>query len=266
MKSCIKCNAYMSDDAIFCSKCGTRQENARDQEERKINLDKSTERAEPRSAQNDTSLSLPIEKIDFSISSMHKASFLGIALIAVSVFMPMVSVIGMMNMALMDYSKLLSLLLLVICGIMGYAVMQRQYVISALAGQSLFLFFLVGYVRYENVLSEVRRGYWGMLAGKALSIEWGVYLFVIGVLLVIFTSLLCGLTNSGKTVNGERLLQQWKDYTLKPTNIRGNTLPGYVWIFVLGTALLFIAFQSNPLRQFQESMNNFNTYRNMFGK
>ncbi len=231
MKKCVKCNKEMADDSRFCPRCG---------EDQAAVVSPFT----PQSTSGNNSISKPwmtsdaLSSGDF-MEKLHKAALVGIGLTGISVLMPMLRVIGFMEFTIMDYSKFLALVIIALCVYMGHEILQKNYAIPAVASQGLFAYFIVIYMRYANSMSDMRRGL-GSMVRDAVYVEWGTYVFTIGVVLTCAASILAGITSSEKSLCKDTLVSQWKAYTLESLKIHSINIPGYAWIIAVAVTLLVI--------------------------
>lgn len=235
MKKCVKCNKEMADDSRFCPRCGEDQAAVETTNDGK-------------GESKPWALPEGLSSGDF-MEKLHKAALVGIGLTGISVLMPMLRVIGIMEFTIMDYSKFLALVIIALCVYMGHEIMQKNYAVPAVASQGLFAYFLVIYVRYANSMSDMRRGF-GSMVRDAVYVEWGTYVFTIGVILTCAASIIAGITSSDKSLCKDTLVSQWKAYTLESVKIHSINIPGYAWIIAVAVILLVITQQANPFRNF----------------
>lgn len=240
MKKCVKCNKEMADDARFCPRCGEDQ----------AVIIKSTENESSTSSTNDETkyrnISDVLKSGDF-MEKLHKSALVGIGLTGLSVLMPMLHVIGFMEFTIMDYSKFLALVIIGICVYTGHEFLQKNYIIPTVVSQGLFLYFIVIYVRFANSMSAMRRGF-GTLVRDAIYLEWGTYVFIIGVILTCMASIMSGIVSVDKPLCKDSLVEQWKKYTLESVKIHTVTMPGYAWSVAIAIILFVITSQANPFR------------------
>lgn len=232
MKKCVKCGKEMADDSRFCPRCGEDQATI--------------------SALDDNSISSINSGINVSLSGdfvekLNKAALVGVGLTALSVLMPMLRVIGFMEFTIMDYSKFLALVIIGICVYMGHEIFQKNYAVPTVVSQGLLVYFIVVYFRYSGYVSEVRRGFSGM-GRDIIYVEWGTYVFIIGVILTCFASIMASIVSSNKSICKENLMEQWKLYTLGSLKFHTVVIPGYAWLIVLAVVLIVITTQANPFR------------------
>lgn len=277
MKKCIKCGHDMSDDAKFCSKCGSKQElvslekiddsakksvepekSENFQKINEVSIDKNVVENVPEESQKvefkeKSSDSNPNTDTPITSSTLRNVAFAALAITANSVFMPMFKIVGLMDISMMDYSKTLAIVVLAVCGLSLRALLNKQYEFLTVAAQGMLLFFLAVYIQYDQALSDLRRNFWGAMAGKAVTVEWGVYAFLIGTLVIGVVGILYGIISQSKAISFDQMCQQWREYTLKEVEIYGIKLQGFVWVIGLALVLLFLTSQANPVNNLQEN-------------
>lgn len=255
MKKCVNCNCSIVDDARFCNKCGALQTEI--EEERELQgTEKSSKVSVTNPAEDVASLDvpLPIKKETLkqaadavtraSIEQLHKAAFVALGVIVLSIFIPIFRVIGWMGFTIIDYSKLLSVLICGLCALGYLAVTQKQYAILTVVGQSFIAFLAICFIRYQSIMSDVRRSFLGIVSGRVVTAEWGMYLLVLGGLAASITGAMCGLVSSDKELNGAQVMSKWREYAAQSVKIQGIGLPGFVWSIILAGILFFVASQS----------------------
>lgn len=225
MKKCVKCSKEIADDSRFCPYCGE---------------DQATVETTNNGKDDSKTLTLPkgLSSEDF-MEKLNKTALIGIGLTGISVLMPMLRVIGLMEFTIMDYSKFLALVIIALCVYMGHEILQKNYAVPAVGSQGLFAYFIVVYVKYANSMSDMRRGF-GSIVHDAVYVEWGAYVFIIGVILTCAASIIAGITSSDKSLCKDTLISQWKAYTLESVRIQAINIPGYAWIIAVAVILLII--------------------------
>ena len=174
MKFCSKCGTQLSDDAVFCSGCGTRMEAA-------VGAPASTRAGEaktggPGSANggkdltevagnvvtnltNTVNQALNSEKGQEYLTSSSKLSNIGYAaavLGAVSVFFPVISFggLGGNGTSIMQESKLIGLLIILVSLFGAYGVNVRKYAVTLASGQVLMVLSFMGFAAYNSHLNN----------------------------------------------------------------------------------------------------------------
>ena len=261
MKRCVKCKEALADSDLFCPKCGTRQTVRSAETGKKTAKDIYNDAVELVKDKLENSDAVVNAVESASSSSLNKVAFVGIALIAISTFMPLIKIIGFMQLTLMDYSKFLGFVIFAICGLMCQAVLNRKYGFLTVASNGLLLFFLVGFIYLVFSQAKMSRSIWGAVIGKAIDFDWGVDVFLLGVAIVEVVALLCSTMENSGTISISTLLLQWKKYTFESVSLLGIPLPGLVWSIILAAVLLFITSRANPMNAFERELNG---YRKMF--
>ena len=135
----------MSDDAKFCSKCGSKQElvslekiddsakksvepekSENFQKINEVSIDKNVVENVPEESQKvefkeKSSDSNPNTDTPITSSTLRNVAFAALAITANSVFMPMFKIVGLMDISMMDYSKTLATIQGQVMGARGFA-------------------------------------------------------------------------------------------------------------------------------------------------
>ena len=204
MKFCSKCGTQLSDDAVFCSGCGTRMEAA-------VGAPASTRAGEaktgvPGSANggkdltevagnvvtnltNTVNQALNSEKGQEYLTSSSKLSNIGYAaavLGAVSVFFPVISFggLGGNGTSIMQESKLIGLLLILVSLFGTYGVNVRKYAVTLASGQVLMVLSFMGFAAYNSHLNN-------NFIGRMMGYDLGIYLpLLAGIVMVLLAGFL----------------------------------------------------------------------------
>ena len=204
MKFCSKCGTQLSDDAVFCSGCGTRMEAA-------VGAPASTRAGEaktgvPGSANggkdltevagnvvtnltNTVNQALNSEKGQEYLTSSSKLSNIGYAaavLGAVSVFFPVISFggLGGNGTSIMQESKLIGLLLILVSLFGAYGVNVRKYAVTLASGQVLMVLSFMGFAAYNSHLNN-------NFIGRMMGYDLGIYLpLLAGIVMVLLAGFL----------------------------------------------------------------------------
>ena len=193
--------------------------------------------------------------------ALQKAIYVGIVLVAVSVFMPMIKIIGLIEFSLMDYGKPIGFFCLLLCGLSFVSASQKKYAFPIIAGHSMLIFLIIVYANYS---SEMQKNPFGAMASAAINAGTGIYLLVIGLLIVIGASLLCSLIESSGTITIAGFSGEYVKYILKPVRFFFIPLPGFVWIIAITILIFCVASLSDPFDDMKRNMKNYN--RRLFGK
>lgn len=146
------------------------------------------------------------------------------AVLAISIFLPLVQGSGATVMKLMDISALLSLFVLLIAGCSAYASIIGKYEVSVITGQSLFVMFLCGVFKYQTAL------------------KWGALLLLFSTLGMIIVGLMASLQSEGKVLEPNFLAERWKQIMLQPVKVHTLNIQG-----VIGTVALALVMIAIPL-------------------
>lgn len=204
MKFCSKCGTQLSDDAVFCSGCGTRMEAA-------VGAPASTREGEaktgvPGSANggkdltevagnvvtnltNTVNQALNSEKGQEYLTSSSKLGNIGYAaavLGAVSVFFPVISFggLGGNGTSIMQESKLIGLLIILVSLFGAYGVNVRKYAVTLASGQVLMVLSFMGFAAYNSHLNN-------NFIGRMMGYDLGIYLpLLAGIVMVLLAGFL----------------------------------------------------------------------------
>lgn len=204
MKFCSKCGTQLSDDAVFCSGCGTRMEAA-------VGAPASTRAGEaktgvPGSANggkdltevagnvvtnltNTVNQALNSEKGQEYLTSSSKLGNIGYAaavLGAVSVFFPVISFggLGGNGTSIMQESKLIGLLIILVSLFGAYGVNVRKYAVTLASGQVLMVLSFMGVAAYNSHLNN-------NFIGRMMGYDLGIYLpLLAGIVMVLMAGFL----------------------------------------------------------------------------
>ncbi len=239
-KFCIRCGASLPADAAFCQKCGAPQGAA----------------ASAPASPAGTTVSVHLPPVDTAAfmagvnqGGMHHVLLAAAVVAALSIFLPIVNVVGMANLKLMDISQPVALLIFVLGAGTAYASMIGKYEIPVVTGHGFLFTFLYGAYKYQSKISELEKGFWGALAKNSFRAEWGVYVLVLAILALIVGGLVASVQKEGKAPGTESLLGRWKQYMLQPVKIHTLNFPGLAWAVGIAIVLIFIAMQSQGAKQ-----------------
>ena len=212
MKFCSKCGTKLSDDAMFCSGCGARMDMAGGASannkptvgnDRGIspgggNLNANSGQDLKDVASNvvnsltgTVNQAINSEKGQEYLTNSSKLGNIGYAaavLGAVSVFFPVVSFggLGGAGSSVMQESKLVGLLIIVVSLLGAYGVNVRKYVMTLVSGQVLLVLSFLGLAAYNSYLSN---HFLGRMMGYDLGLYLPVVASVVMILLAGFLSL-----------------------------------------------------------------------------
>lgn len=204
MKFCSKCGTQLSDDAVFCSGCGTRMEAA-------VGAPASTRAGEAKTGvpgranggkdltevagnvvtnlTNTVNQALNSEKGQEYLTSSSKLGNIGYAaavLGAVSVFFPVISFggLGGNGTSIMQESKLIGLLIILVSLFGAYGVNVRKYAVTLASGQVLMVLSFMGFAAYNSHLNN-------NFIGRMMGYDLGIYLpLLAGIVMVLLAGFL----------------------------------------------------------------------------
>lgn len=229
MKNCVKCNKSMDDEARFCPRCG---------EDQSVIVDN-----------NKSPTNVNTQSPEEFIEKLHKAILAGIGLTGISVLLPMLRIVGLRGFTeftIMDYSKFLALVIIALCVYMGNELSKKNYFVPNLASQGLFIYFVVVYLRYADSISKVRNNY-SVEVSNFIHLDWGTYIFVVGVGMTFVASIVATLTTDNIALCKDSFVKQWKTYLLNNVEIHSVSVSGYIWVIAVAVILLFITSQVHSL-------------------
>ena len=268
MKKCIKCQMDIEDDARFCSECGAVQEQPKQEKtgadaryciqcgtslsgEDEYCPECGKKQSETIGAAANMNAEQARENRTFqnpTADHLKKAAYVGCVLLLLAAFMPLVTIIGMMNITILDISKPISLLLFVVCIGAAYAAMRDKYEFLPVVSNGFILLFLAGLYKYQSAMNEAKKSFFGAMAGQAVSVGWGVYSFLVGSIVLGIAGLGCSLLMKGEPLAAEQYVSRWKNSILLPLQIGSARLPGIVWSIALAGIFIGVAMQANPLK------------------
>lgn len=204
MKFCSKCGTQLSDDAVFCSGCGTRMEAT-------VGAPASTRAGEAKTGMsgsanggkdltevagnvvtnltNTVNQALNSEKGQEYLTSSSKLGNIGYAaavLGAVSVFFPVISFggLGGNGTSIMQESKLIGLLIILVSLFGAYGVNVRKYAVTLASGQVLMVLSFMGFAAYNGHLNN-------NFIGRMMGYDLGIYLpLLAGIVMVLLAGFL----------------------------------------------------------------------------
>lgn len=204
MKFCSKCGTKLSDDAVFCSSCGARMEAS-------VSAPASTRAGEAKTGMsgsanggkdltevagnvvtnltNTVNQALNSEKGQEYLTSSSKLGNIGYAaavLGAVSVFFPVISFggLGGNGTSIMQESKLIGLLIILVSLFGAYGVNVRKYAVTLASGQVLMVLSFMGFAAYNSHLNN-------NFIGRMMGYDLGIYLpLLAGIVMVLLAGFL----------------------------------------------------------------------------
>ena len=227
MKYCVECGHEIQDDAKFCPACGKQQygnQSIKDHLSNFLNLFRVI-----KSSYSDSD-----EKVedDSEYVPAMPITYVGIGLIALSVFFPCVAIIFLVRVsfALIDVSGSTSLFILILCGVSIYAARKGKHAPLTMVSNGFLMFCALLVYRYLDALNQLQNSMLGSISAKAASnminIEMGSFLFLIGTLVMGFAS-------------GHGSISQWTKQSIQPI----NGIPAVVGSVVIALILAYLISQ-----------------------
>lgn len=251
MKSCEKCGASIEDGAKFCSLCGAPQEDRMAAEaDPAQEMHPAAELQQPETPPDAQENRKKLESLREQLSS---TPYISAAMVIFSVFMPWISLGRMFDVTIMDISKGLMLAIIFIGAASAYAILKKKnYVLSAAMGHALLIFAVIAFIRYQSLLSEVKKTIFGAMASSAISLDWGGLLFLAGALnlcvVSVFLYMIEQLLPQGGAFTGDVLFRTWKELACAKVKLTSIEVPAWVYSLVIGILLVLLFSQSGMNR------------------
>lgn len=256
MRGCDRCGASIDEGARFCSSCGAPQETEGTPASAPLQQTEHTEDAPlPAAGKGEDRAKQPpssegeakVQDLEQFCEKLSTAPYISAAAVLLSVFMPWMTGAGIFHFTMMDMNKVLAFAIIIIGAASAYAAVKRKdYAVSAVMAQGLLLFAVGVFIRYHMVLSEMKKSFIGGMVGNALSLDWGMLLFVVGALgLCAYGTVMYAiehLRQTGGALTGEVLLCQWKDLIWSKVKLSSIALTGWVYSAAIAALLLFLFF------------------------
>ena len=250
MKSCEKCGASIEDGAKFCALCGAPQEE-------QTNLPAAPVQMEGAGDEQQDALTAEaqenVKKLKGLRENIASVPYISAGMIALSVFMPWISLGRMFDVTIMDISKGLMLAIIFIGAASAYTILKKKdYVLSAAMGHALLIFAVIAFIRYQVMISEMKKTIFGAMAGSAISLDWGVLLFLVGTVNLCAVSVLLymieQLLPQGGAFTGDVLFRTWKELACAKVKLASIEVPAWVSSLVIGILLVLLFSQSGMNR------------------
>lgn len=251
-KFCLHCGEPLPMDAMFCQKCGTRQEAQPQQSNTPLTQPQGNAAAAPTNpAPSASNINIDVEAFKAGVNKggLNHALLGASVLAGISVFLPLVNVAGMANLKLMEISSLLAVLILAVAAGTAYSSMLGKYEIPVITGHGLLFVLLFGVFKYQSKLSDMEANFWTALAKNAFRADWGFYLMPIAVLGLIVVGLMASLQQTGQPTELNFLVARWKQIMLQPVQIHTFKFQGIAYALVIALLLIFAAMQSSGAKQ-----------------
>ena len=255
MKRCTKCSASIKEVALFCPKCGAKQENAtpQDRTEQKSNTNNAKHQQPIEKSHRKTTL-LPNTEASATESSnpagkkWRNTIYIGVGIVVLSVFSSVITITGfsIKYVSMMEFNAMLGLTVLGICAAVIYMTRKRQYHAAILSGNIFLLFVVFVIFGYINLLSTMQKSTMGNLAfmsGFSIDLGFGVLLLLFGAVFLEFGGILCGMKADPE--DSKNFIAQWIKYTVHSVEIKNIRVPGLLVIAIAVATMMFFTSQSN---------------------
>ena len=225
MKKCKNCGREMIDVAKFCPKCGTPQ--------------LAEKRTDVAQHENMTKKEM-IPNVVTASKKSKAIAILGIAITIFSVFSPVIVISGFryMVLTLVDFSGLLSMMVLTSCGVAAFGILRKKYELITIMSNGLMLYFIMIIGIYLRVVSQSVMVF--------LDIVIGGFIFFFGILIMGIGGVLCGLSYNSDESRG--FVSQWFFDSKKPIVLYMQSFSGLLVSVALGVLLVMLTFTAEILR------------------
>ena len=251
MKSCEKCGASIDENVKFCPLCGAPQEQAAAAQEDAVKPEDAGD------VQQQPALTSEAEENVKKRSKLREnlvvTSYISAGAVAVSVFMPWISLGKMIDVTIMDISKGLMLAIIFVGTASAHALLKKKnYVLAAAMGHALLIFAVIAFIRYQSAISELKKTFFGAMAGSAISIDWGAIFFFVGAINLCAVSVLLyvidQLLPQGGALTGDVLFRTWKELVRAKVKLASIEVQAWIYSLVIGILLVLLFSQSGMNR------------------
>lgn len=165
---------------------------------------------------------------------------IGIAITIFSVFSPVIVISGFryMVLTLMDFSGILSMMILASCGIAIYGIFKKKYELITIMSNGLILYFVTIIGIYLKVVSQSVMVF--------LDIVIGGFIFFFGIVIMEIGGVLCGLSVESK--ESRNFFAQWLHDSKKPFILYMQSFSGLLVSLALGIILTALTFTAEILQ------------------
>ncbi|WP_302815571.1 zinc ribbon domain-containing protein [Selenomonas flueggei] len=250
MKSCEKCGASIDENVKFCPLCGAPQEQAAAAQEDAVKTADAEDVQQPvQTAEAEEN----VKKCSKLRENLVVTSYISAGAVAVSVFMPWISLGKMIDVTIMDISKGLMLAIIFVGAASAHALLKKKnYVLAAAMGHALLIFAVIAFIRYQSAISELKKTFFGAMAGSAISIDWGAMFFFVGAINLCAVSVLLyvidQLLPQGGALTGDVLFCTWKELVRAKVKLASIEVPAWIYSLVIGILLVLLFSQSGMNR------------------
>ena len=256
MKYCSQCGEPLSDDCLFCIKCGHKvgapgpsadynnvNSVNRDPQLSMQSVKETTSNVANQfvSGVNNAVNSQQAQGILGDPDKLIKIGYGGAILAAVSVFVPIIKVIGI-GVSTMDTDPITAVVFLLIAGLAGYGFNSGKYSMALAAGQTYLVMAILFFIGYQSKMHEAAKdGFFGQMVGSAVSLGAGFYLFILASIVLIAVA---GLIHKLKTNNVSGVVGSIVELEKEIIELKNVKMPAWVCSVVLiVVSMITIAFK-----------------------
>lgn len=138
----------------------------------------------------------------------------------------------------MDFSGLLSIMILVSCGVAAYGILRKKYELITIMSNGLMLYFIMIIGIYLRVVSQSVMVF--------LDIVIGGFIFFFGIVIMGIGGVLCGLSYNSNESRG--FISQWFYASKKSLILYMQSFSGLLVSAALGILLVMLTFTAEILR------------------
>ena len=194
-----------------------------------------------------------VRKLEKLRGNLTTTVYISAAGVIISVFLPWISLGKLFDVTIMDISKGLMLAIMFIGAASAHALLKKKnYVLSVAMGHSLLIFAAVAFVQYQSMISDLKKTFFGAMAGSAISLDWGALFFLAGAISLcsvgVFMHLIEQLLPQGGALTGEVILHAWKDLAFAKVKVASIEVIAWVYALVIGILLVLLFSQSGMNR------------------
>lgn len=176
-----------------------------------------------------------------NVSSASKiVAVIGIAIIILSIFSPMLVITGFryMVLSLMDLSGLLSVTVIISCAMAILGILLKKYEFITIVSNGLIIYFFAIIGLYLRAIDGA--------AMVFLDITFGALIFLFGAVIMEIGGILCGL--SADSEEKRNFITQWFHYSKKSVSFNDKNISGLLISPALGILLVMLTFTAELLR------------------
>lgn len=250
MKQCIKCQVELCDDDLFCSECGAKQpiEEIRNENTMGDSDDYVLMQEEPDQTEVFNKALSPIGG-----SKWDKIGLIGIVMIGIAVFLPMVNASFASTLtSMINVSRILSFAVLLFVGWSAYYLSEKKFNIPCSVGIGILAVSLYTSYKIHSELSEMEKlaQTFALLFGNAtakaaqkvlaeIGIGMGMYFLLAGSIIVIIS---CGASRLVRKQQGVELgtiVNEIKNMMMETVELGSVRLPSYIVTIIVVAMIVF---------------------------